>query len=349
MEKSDQDSIGQADDILVVDDSNTSLQLLTEILTKEGYQVRPAERPQLAIESALAHPPSLILLDLKMLGVNGIEVCRRLKQDGRTREVPIIFLNALQDVRDRIHGFEAGGVDFINKPYQELEVLARVKTHLKLRDLQLHLEDLVSERTAEFKQAYASISKSEERFKATFEQAAVGIAQVDQDGRFLHINQRFCDIVGYSQDEMLERTFQDITHPDDLDTDLDHVRQVLTGKVDTYSIEKRCFRKNGEIVWANLTVSLLREDTGEPRWFVAIVEDITERKRAEESLRRREAILQAVAYAAEHFLKVPSWEDDVDLVLAQLGQAAGASRVYVFENHTDAAGELLASQRYEWV
>ncbi len=144
-----QNSINLTGDILIVDDEIPNLQLLTQLLSEAGYQVRPAKRPQLAIESALAQPPSLILLDVRMPEMDGFEVCRRLKQDERTRDIPIIFVSALQDVQDKVRGFEAGGVDYITKPFQEPEVLARVRTHLELRSMQLHLEELVEKRTAE--------------------------------------------------------------------------------------------------------------------------------------------------------------------------------------------------------
>ncbi len=123
---------------------------MTQVLSDAGYQsLRSAKRPQLAIESALAQPPGLILLDVRMPEMDGFEVCRRLKQEEQTRDIPIIFVSALQDVQDRVRGFEAGGVDFISKPFQEPEVLARVRTHLALRNMQLHLEDIVAKRTAE--------------------------------------------------------------------------------------------------------------------------------------------------------------------------------------------------------
>jgi PAS domain S-box-containing protein len=137
------------------------------------------------------------------------------------------------------------------------------------------------------------VTESEARFRATFEQAAVGIAHVGPDGSFLRLNQRFCDIVGYSHDEMLAQTFQDITHPDDLDADLEYVRQMLAGEIETYDMEKRYFRKSGEIVWVNLTVSLVRRATGEPDYFVSVVEDITERKRAVGALQESEARFRA--------------------------------------------------------
>jgi DNA-binding NtrC family response regulator len=140
-----------ARDILIVDDEIPNLKLMAQFLAQEGYQVRPAEKPQIAIDSALAQPPTLILLDVRMPEMDGFEVCERLKQDERTRDIPIIFISALQDVQDRVRGFEAGGVDFISKPFQEEEVLARVRTHLALRNMQLHLEDLVEKRTAEIK------------------------------------------------------------------------------------------------------------------------------------------------------------------------------------------------------
>ncbi|MCK4839695.1 MAG: response regulator [Desulfobulbaceae bacterium] len=174
-------------DILIVDDEIPNLQLLTQLLSKAGYQVRPAKRPQLAIQSALAQPPSLILLDVRMPEMDGFEVCRRLKQQERTRDIPIIFVSALQDVQDRIRGFEAGGVDFISKPFQEPEVLARVQTHLALRNIQLHLEDLVANRTAELtatnqtleaeigerKQAEERLQEYQQRLKALASQLTI--------------------------------------------------------------------------------------------------------------------------------------------------------------------------------
>ena len=98
------------------------------------------------------------------------------------------------------------------------------------------------------------LKENEERFRATFEQAAVGIAHVALDGRWLRVNQKLCDIVGYSKEELLQKTFQDITHPDDLDADQEFVRQVLAEEIKTYSTEKRYIRKDGSPVWINLTV-----------------------------------------------------------------------------------------------
>jgi chemotaxis protein methyltransferase CheR len=139
--------------------------------------------------------------------------------------------------------------------------------------------------TIERRNSAENLLKSEERFRVTFEQAAVGIAHVSPDGHFLRLNQKFCDIVGYSYDEMRNLTFQKITHPDDLETDLVSVHRLLEGKDKAYSMEKRYICKDGEIVWVNLTVSILLDDIGKPHYFVSVVEDITKRKMAEIELR----------------------------------------------------------------
>ncbi len=129
-----------------------------------------------------------------------------------------------------------------------------------------------------------ALCESEKRFRATFEQAAVGIAHIAPDGHWLRMNQKLCDIVGYTREELLSRTFQDITHPDDLDADLTLLNELLGGQIDTYSMEKRYLRKDGSEVWIGLTVALVRDDAGTPDYFISVVADIAERKRAEESL-----------------------------------------------------------------
>ncbi|MGE4292450.1 MAG: PAS domain S-box protein [Desulfovibrio sp.] len=143
------------------------------------------------------------------------------------------------------------------------------------------LRDMTDIRRAEQKLVW-----SEKRFRATFEQAAVGIAHVGLDGSWLLINDRFCGILGYSREELMVRTFQDITHPEDLEADLELVGKVLAGEIENYNMEKRYIRKVGGIVWVNLTVSLLRDAHGKPVHFISVVEDITERKRTDEALRR---------------------------------------------------------------
>src|SRR5262245_59684821 len=139
------------------------------------------------------------------------------------------------------------------------------------------------------------------RFRATFENAAVGIARVAPDGCWLEVNQRLCDIVGYTRKELMTKTFGDITHPDDLESDWNQARRLLAGEIENYSMEKRYYRKDGSIVWVNLTVSLARKADGSPDYFVSVIEDISARKRLEEANMKRGALLADVGDAlAEH-------------------------------------------------
>lgn len=131
---------------------------------------------------------------------------------------------------------------------------------------------------------YDTAKNSEAKFKATFNQVAVGMAHVSLDGTFLILNQKFCDITGYSSEELMKLKFQNITHPEDLDRDLGYAHQLLSGEIQTYSLEKRYVTKQGKIVWINLTGSLVRSAEQKPLFFIAVIEDIGLRKQAESEL-----------------------------------------------------------------
>jgi len=127
--------------ILVVDDTHANLKLLARILADENYLVRPIPDGAFALSAAKAEPPDLILLDIMMPGMSGYEVCEQLKADERTRDIPVIFISAKSEATDKVKAFSVGGVDYVSKPFQTEEVLARVRTHLSLRSLQKHLEE----------------------------------------------------------------------------------------------------------------------------------------------------------------------------------------------------------------
>ena len=192
------------------------------------------------------------------------------------------------------------------------DVTERIEAEEEVRRLNRDLEKRVAERTAELERVLAEVAanekrlhESEQQFRATFEQAAVGVAQVSLDGRWLKVNRKLCEIVGYSRAELMEKDFQSITHPEDLEADLEQFKRMLTGEIDTYFIEKRYITKGGSEVWIHLTVSLVREPSGDPRYFVSVVEDITERVRAEEALRQSEEIHRTVVeQAAENIFVV---------------------------------------------
>jgi sigma-B regulation protein RsbU (phosphoserine phosphatase) len=134
--------------ILIVDDTPANLRLLSQMLAEQGYHARPVPDGPLALAAARADPPDLILLDIRMPEMDGYLVCEELKADARTRDIPVIFISALDATKDKVRAFQSGGVDYVTKPFQAAEVLARVDTHLSLRELQKELVD-ANERMAQ--------------------------------------------------------------------------------------------------------------------------------------------------------------------------------------------------------
>ena len=151
-------------------------------------------------------------------------------------------------------------------------------------------------------QAKKALKMSEIRFRNTFDRAAVGVAQVSPEGKFIEVNQRLCDLLGYSRNALVNLTLQEITHAEDFDSDLQLLDRVLQGEISNYLIEKRYIKSDGSIVWANLTVSLVRDDLEQPEYFIAVIEDISDRKQAETALKESKIKLKQVNQAKDNFI-----------------------------------------------
>jgi PAS domain S-box-containing protein len=205
--------------ILVVDDTPESLQVLTETLRSEGYTVRPANSGELALASIAAQPPDLILLDIRMPGMDGFELCRRLKADEATRKIPVIFQTAATDLSDRLEGLRLGAVDYISKPFQREELLARVKTHLELARLHEDLEELVKERTAQLEEEIAERRRAEENLRESrnfirniLDSVDEGFIVVDRNYRILSANRAFCAMVKSTEEQVSGRLCYELSH-----------------------------------------------------------------------------------------------------------------------------------------
>ncbi len=169
--------------ILIVDDTHANLQLLSELLEKQGYDTRPVPNGEVALKVASYDPPDLILLDINMPGINGYEVCKRLKADENLRGIPVLFISALEDTMDKVRAFDVGGVDYITKPFQFKEVNARVTTHLNLRRLQLYLEEMVQDKIEEI---------SASQMSTIFALAKLAESRDDDTGKHTERVQEYC-------------------------------------------------------------------------------------------------------------------------------------------------------------
>jgi PAS domain S-box-containing protein len=157
---------------------------------------------------------------------------------------------------------------------------------------------VVATDVTERKRTEEALRLSEERFSSAFQYAAIGMALVSLDGRWLKVNRALSQIVGYSSEELLAKTFQEITYPDDLETDLEYVRRMLAGEIPAYQMEKRYFHKNGHVVWVLLSVSLVKGQPDQESYFISQIQDITERKKAEDALQANEEKFRNLAETA---------------------------------------------------
>lgn len=187
----------QRADILVVDDTPANLRLLSELLGQHGYKVRPATNGAQALAAVLAELPDLILLDVRMAGIDGYAICERLKADARTHDIPVIFLSALDEVLDKVRAFAVGGADYITKPFQFEEVLARIETHLSLRRLHLQQQaqnaQLLAENAAR-KELAERLERGNALLRAQHEASIDAILVVDEHGYLSYYNQNFIDL-----------------------------------------------------------------------------------------------------------------------------------------------------------
>lgn len=190
----------QGNSILVVDDAPENLRLLSIVLKNGGLLPRPVTSGKLAIEAAMMDPPDLVLLDINMPEMSGVDVCRLFKQDERLRDIPIIFISGLQGTDEKVEAFSAGGVDYVSKPFQDQEVIARIQTHLRLRQLQMEMATdnrRLEERIAEQVKAMTASQLS-----TIFALAKLSEIRDDDTGKHIVRVQTFCMLLAERMREM---------------------------------------------------------------------------------------------------------------------------------------------------
>ncbi|MFQ4140870.1 ATP-binding protein [Chlorogloeopsis sp. ULAP02] len=262
-------------DILVIDDTPENLNLLSAMLTEQGYKVRSVTKGSTGLRGATAAPPDLILLDINMPGMNGYEVCEHLKANERTREIPVIFISALGDVLDKVKGFGVGGVDYVTKPFQVEEVLARIENHLTIRRLQKQLQT----QNEQLQQEIRSRQLAEERFAKAFRSSPNPIAIATlEEGRFIDVNPSFLRFCGYSLEEVIGHTATELDLPSSSQTLADTIKKFQeTGSLHNQEVEFRT--KTGELKTILLSIEFI--DIANVQCTLLIANDITERKRLE--------------------------------------------------------------------
>ncbi|MEJ2200385.1 MAG: response regulator [Desulfuromonadaceae bacterium] len=281
----------QGNDILVVDDNINNLKLLEGILRAAGYLVRLATDGELALRSAMVQPPALILLDIRMPGMDGFEVCRRLKADERTQDIPVIFISILEDEHDKVDGFKAGAVDYLTKPIQPEETLARIATHLRLRELTERLEQKVCERTEALTLANQQLQQEIAGHKQAQDEIALlnfalnhvheAAYLIDENGHFRFVNEDACRALGYSREKLLTLEVADIDPEWPSECWPEHWQDLKAQK--SIILEGHHRSKDGRIIPVEINANYF-EYRGQG-FNLALVRDISARKEAEAALR----------------------------------------------------------------
>ena len=311
--------------VLIVDDKEENIYYLQALLGGNGFAVDTARHGAEALVKARMAPPDVVVSDLLMPVMDGYTLLRHWKSDARLRRVPfIVYTATYTEAEDERLALNLGADAFILKPAEPEAFLTRLREvqnakaaavpiqprmpagdenallkvysetlirKLEEKTLQLeHANQTLQEDIARRKRVEEQLRESEEQLRATFEQAAVGIAHVAPDGRYLRVNDKLCEITGYPREELTAMTFQQLTLPEDRAEGENARLAMLAGERSNFTSEKRYRRKQGDIIWTNVVTTLLRDAAGTPKYFIAVTADITERKMLEEQFLRAQRL-----------------------------------------------------------
>ena len=328
-----------AQTILIIDDNPVNLGVLGDHLRQRGFMVVVAQDGEEGLERAEVVKPDLILLDIMMPGINGLETCRRLKASDATREIPVIFKTALTDTATKIAGFEAGGVDYVTSPIQIEEVMARVQTHLtlhrvkkRLEQARAELEDRVQQRTVELRAEVAERKRAEDevrdtaaQWQATFDAVQDVVLLLDKDFRVVRANHAATKFLGLPIDNIVGVHCYDLIHgttapPEECP--LAKMRQSLR-----HEEEEVLAREGGP--WLLVSVDPVFDPSGELIHAVHVARDITERKRAEEALKRMNRELRAISDCNQMLLRASDERTLVNEICRIVCEEAGYRMAWV--------------------
>ena len=319
--------------ILVVDDNPTNLAVLHNSLNSEGYKVRVEVDGYQALKQIELRPPDLILLDVMLPDIDGFQICRKLQESPNTKQIPIIFMTALSDTKDKVKGLNLGAVDYITKPFQQEEVLARVSMHLKLRHLTLsladknqkleqlttQLEEKVQERTIELSQSLDELHQTKQQLLIANSKLQEDIIEQKQIQETLKLQERAISaskngiiIINASSDEFpiifVNPAFEEITGykfaevkgQNCLKFWQESNNQEISSKIrsalengTSCTVSLLNYRKDNSVFWNELSISPIYNDQGLLTHFIAIQTDISQRMKAERKLKQQLAAVEA--------------------------------------------------------
>ncbi len=304
--------------VLIVDDNRANLAIVAEYLDGYGYTTLVAGNGNIALTRAKRFSPDLILLDIMLPDMDGFEICQRLKADPATQDIPVIFMTALTNIADKVKGFQAGAVDYLTKPIQVEEILARVKTHLRMRELtqnfqkqtqalaraNVEIQRLNNQLRLENLKMNDDLRESERKYRTLMEEMSDGYVVI-REGKIFFVNQAFCEMHGFKTQEVLHQEFSQLVHPENRQ----EMAEVSTHKHDGL-LSHRLLRylrltKDGQGLATEMTIKTTYYDNW--RVNIGLCRDITERVKMEARLQEtsRMAYLGRIMTSLSHEIRNP--------------------------------------------